>query len=293
MMEIPEAAVLARQLNETVKGKKITQAEAEHSPHKLTWYHGDPKKYPDLLKGKTISESYPLGGTLEIRAEDAFIALSEGTNLTFLPPGSPLPQKHQLLLKFEDGSVLFVAVQMYGGILCFRMDEVTNPYYLGAKSKPSPLLDAFDRAYFDAILAPEETKKLSAKALLATGQRIPGLGNGVLQDILYNAKIHPKRSAASLSAQEIDALFASVKTTLKEMADKGGRDTERDLFGVPGGYTTKCSKLTVGKPCGVCGGIIEKAAYMGGSIYFCPSCQKLYSFKCQRLKSTLVNSRRE
>jgi formamidopyrimidine-DNA glycosylase len=275
MMEIPEAAVIARQLNETVKGKVIVQVEAEHSPHKLAWYHGDPKKYPDLLKGKAITEAYPLGGTLEIRAEDAFIALSEGPNLTFLPAGSPLPQKHQLLLQFEDGSALYAAVQMYGGILCFRMDEVTNPYYLGAKSKPSPLLAAFDRAYFDAILSPDEAKKLSAKALLAAGQRIPGLGNGVLQDILFNAKIHPKRSIASMSTQEVDALYESVKSTLKEMADKGGRDTERDLFGNPGGYATKCSKLTVGKPCGVCGGIVEKAAYMGGSIYFCPSCQKL------------------
>ncbi len=275
MMEIPEAAVIASQLNETVKGKKTLQAEAEHSPHKLTWYHGDPKAYPELLRGKTIAEAYPLGGTLEIRAEDAFIALSEGTNLTFVPPGMPLPQKHQLQLMFEDGSALFVSVQMYGGILCFRMDEVTNPYYLVAKSKPSPLLDVFDRAYFDAILASVEDQKLSAKMLLATEQRIPGLGNGVLQDILYNAKIHPKRNTASLEAWEIDAMFASIKDTLREMVEKGGRDTERDLFGVQGGYTTKCSKLTVGKPCGICGGNIEKAAYMGGSIYFCPSCQKL------------------
>lgn len=275
MMEIPEAAVIAHQLNETVKGKKITKVVAEFSPHKLTWYHGDPKAYPDMLGGKTITEAYPLGGTLEIRAEDAYIALSEGANLTFLPPGLPSPQKHQLLLRFDDDSLLFVSVQMYGGILCFRMDEETNPYYLGAKSKPSPLLDAFDRAYFDAILASGGGKKLSAKALLATEQRVPGLGNGVLQDILYNAKIHPRRDTASLNAQEVDALFASVKDTLEEMADKGGRDTERDLFGVQGGYITKCSKLTVGKPCGICGGSIVKAAFLGGSIYFCPSCQKL------------------
>jgi formamidopyrimidine-DNA glycosylase len=275
MLEIPEAAVIARQLNETVKGKKIVGAEAAHSLHKLTWYHGDPKAYPELLKGKTISEAYPLGGTLEMRAEDAFIVVSEGANPTFLPPGAPLPQKHQLLLQLENGSALGVAVQMYGGILCFRLDEVTNPYYLGSKSKPSPLLAVFDRAYFDTLISPEDAQKLSAKALLATGQRIPGLGNGVLQDILYHAKIHPKRSTASLAAGEMDALFASLKSTLQEMADKGGRDTERDLFGHPGGYATKCSKLTVGQPCAVCGGIIEKAAYMGGSIYFCPGCQKL------------------
>ena len=275
MMEIPEAAVIARQLNETIRGKKITRVVAEYSPHKLTWYHGDPKTYPDLLEGKTISEAYPLGGTLEIRVEDVFIALSEGTNPSLLLPGSPFPQKHQLLLEFEDGSAIFVSVQMYGGILCFQMDGETNPYYLGAKTKPSPLLDAFDRAYFDAILASVDGKKLSAKALLATEQRIPGLGNGVLQDVLYNAKIHPRRDTTSLNLQEVNVLFASVKNTLKEMADKGGRDTERDLFGVQGAYVTKCSKLTVGKPCGICGGSIEKSAFLGGSIYFCPSCQEL------------------
>jgi hypothetical protein len=35
----------------------------------------------------------------------------------------------------------------------------------------------------------QEVKKLSLKALLATEQRIPGLGNGVLQDILFKARM--------------------------------------------------------------------------------------------------------
>jgi formamidopyrimidine-DNA glycosylase len=275
MMEIPEAAVIARQINDTLVGRKITHVEAEHTPHKLAWYQGDTKKYPELLVGKTLTEAYPLNGTLEMRVQDAFIALSESLKITFHPADALLPEKHQLLVHFEDGSALSVAVQMYGGILCFRKDEVTNPYYLSARTKPSPLAAAFDRPYFDTILSPQETKKLSAKALLATEQRFPGLGNGVLQDILFNAGIHPKRPVASLSSQESTALYRSVKFTLKEMADQGGRDTEKDLFGNSGGYTTKCSKLTVGKSCGLCGGIIEKASYMGGSIYFCPSCQKL------------------
>jgi formamidopyrimidine-DNA glycosylase len=43
---------------------------------------------------------------------------------------------------------------------------------------------------------------LSAKAFLATEQRIPGLGNGVLQDILFTAGIHPKRKMAAISEEE-------------------------------------------------------------------------------------------
>ncbi len=80
---------------------------------------------------------------------------------------------------------------------------------------------------------------------------------------------------ASLSQEEKDGLFYTLKTTLREMADCGGRDTERDLFGNEGGYLTRMSKNTVGKPCLVCGSLVQKESYMGGSIYFCPGCQKL------------------
>jgi len=72
---------------------------------------------------------------------------------------------------------------MYGGIIAFRKN-FDNPYYLGALSKPSPLDDAFDEACFGRLLS-DAKSNLSAKAFLATEQRIPGLGNGVLQDILF------------------------------------------------------------------------------------------------------------
>jgi len=126
-----------------------------------------------------------------------------------------------------------------------------------------------------AGLSPEEVQKLSAKAFLATEQRIPGLGNGVLQDILYAAKIHPKRQIGTLTDAEKETLLQSVKSTLKEMTLQGGRDTTKDLFGRPGGYSTRLSQATLEKPCPVCGGTIVKQAYMGGSIYFCEGCQKM------------------
>jgi formamidopyrimidine-DNA glycosylase len=57
------------------------------------------------------------------------------------------------------------------------------------------------------------------------------------------------------------------------MAEQGGPDTERDLFGQPGGYRTVLSRNTAGTPCPACGSIIVKEAYLGGSIYYCPRCQ--------------------
>ena len=128
--------------------------------------------------------------------------------------------------------------------------------------------------YFNGIIPAQGTDKLSVKGLLATEQRIPGLGNGVLQDILFNARINPKAKVNTLNDKDKEALFNLVKSTLREMTDKKGRDTEQDFLGQPGGYHTILCKNTVNKPCPVCGTLIKKEAYMGGSVYYCPKCQK-------------------
>lgn len=275
MLEIPEAYVLAQQLNETVSGKLITKVIADGTPHKMAFYYKDPQAYPDLLTGEQINKATAYGGLVEIMAGKKIILIGDGTKLHYHEPGAKRPPKHQLLLEFADGSALSAKVQMYGGIWCFLEGEFDNFYYKVAKEKPSPLTDEFDKDYFEWLISLPEVLKLSVKAFLATEQRIPGLGNGVQQDIVWQIKIHPKRKVQTLTVKERDNMFLAVKNTLKEMAEKGGRDTEKDLFDRKGGYKTVMSKNHRDGPCPVCGEGIVKQAYLGGSIYFCPGCQKV------------------
>jgi formamidopyrimidine-DNA glycosylase len=274
MLEIPEAAVMADQLNQTITGKTIQKVVVAQNPHGFAWYFGDPQTYALALTGRSIGTSQSLGGLVEIQTEDKFLLFSDGINLRFHQKSEDQPLKHQFFMAFEDNSAISATVAMYGGISCFAPSEFDNPYYEVAAQKPSPLTEDFDNAYFSHLFLPE-LDKLSLKAFLATEQRIPGLGNGVLQDILFQARLHPKRKVGSLSQPEKETLFTSIKNTLKDMIVKGGRDTEKDLFGHAGGYPTRMSKHTLGKPCTECGSIIEKQAYMGGSIYFCPGCQTI------------------
>jgi len=273
MIELPEATVLAQQVTETIVGKIVKKVAAAKSPHKFAWYYGDPKEYPGLLLGKAIGAAASYGGMVEIPAGDATLLFGDGVNLRYFEAQEKLPDKHQLCIEFEDGSSLVGSVRMYGGLWAFPTGRFDNKYYQLSKEKTPPLSDAFDRAYFDSLLS-ESTSKLSLKAFLATEQRIPGLGNGVLQDILFNAKMHPKKKVNTLSGKGKEELLGSLKATLTQMVDGGGRDTETDLHGRPGGYKTLLSRNTVNNPCSVCGTIIRKEAYMGGSIYFCPQCQK-------------------
>ena len=274
MIELPEAAVLARQIKETLVGKKIKNVIAAQTPHKLAWYFGDPQEYKSLLTGKVVSGATSYGGQVEIAAGKAKVLFSDGVNSRYYNKGAKLPDRHQLLLEFDDGSSLVGWIHMYGGLSAFPEGKNDNKYYLIAKEKPSPLSCDFDEDYFKSLFD-EATAKLSLKAFLATEQRIPGLGNGVLQDILFNAKMHPKKRAGTLSTTDQKVLFGSIKNTLSEMTAKGGRDTENDLFGKPGAYKTKLSKNTVGQPCPICSTLIKKEAYLGGSTYYCARCQKI------------------
>lgn len=273
MIELPEAVVIARQITQTLGGKRIACAVANTSPHKFAWYTGDPAQYNERLAGKVIGPGAGMGACIEFTAGDMLLSIS--APIRYHTPGEKRPLKHQLLLEFDDGTAISSSAQMWGGFFCFSASEKSGfPDADLARSRPSPLTPAFDRAYFDTFFN-SETPKLSAKAFLATEQRVPGLGNGVLQDILWAARIHPRKKMGDLPEKDIQAMFASVKQVLAEMTAQGGRDTESDLFGRPGGYKTILSKNTVGKPCPACGTLIRKEPYMGGSIYVCLGCQKL------------------
>ncbi len=53
-----------------------------------------------------------------------------------------------------------------------------------------------------------------------------------------------------------------------------GSFVEKRYIFAPGGYKTLLSAKTYKDPCPVCEGDIIKQAYLGGSVYYCPSCQK-------------------
>jgi len=271
MIELPETHVLTRQVNETLAGKIIKDAKANTHPHSFAWYSGDYTAYGAMLAGQKVSQASTefgsCGTSVEIQCEDMLLSIS--TPIKYHKPGEKLPKSHQLLLEFDDGSHMSCTVQMWGSMLCVPFSDKPEP-----PETPCPFTDAFDENYFDGLIN-KESHTLSAKALLATEQRVPGLGNGVLQDILFNARIHPKRKLASFSEVDRERLFHSIKSTLKDMRDQGGRDTERDLFNQNGGYATILSKNTLIFPCRECGSQLVRQAYMGGNIYFCPVCQPI------------------
>ncbi len=270
MIELPEAINLAKQINERIAGRKVEQILPPTKPHKLCWFNGEPEEYERAVKGAVLTKAEGFGIFVEIHFDNGLrLCISDGINLRLIGYDK-IPEHYQLLIRFDDGNALVFTVAMYGGI-CLHDRSYDNPYYLASQSAVSPFSQEFSE-YFEKTF--EASKPgLSAKAFLATEQRFPGIGNGVLQDILFSAKIHPKRKISTFNLDDQNRLLHSIVDTIEEMIQLDGRDTEKSLLGEPGGYETKMSKNTVDTACTVCGTMITKENYMGGSIYFCPTCQ--------------------
>ena len=161
MIELPEAVVIARQITQTLGGKRIALAVANASPHKFAWYSGDPADYNQRLAGKRIGTGAGVGGHIEFAAGDMLLSIS--APIRYHAAGEKRPQKHQLLLEFEDGTAITSSAQMWGGFFHPRVHFVCIPAggQTGfpdadlARTRPSPLTTAFDRAYFDTFLIPK------------------------------------------------------------------------------------------------------------------------------------------
>ena len=274
MLEIPETRTIAEQAENILIGKTIAKVMNATSLHKFAFFRGDPKEYGKLLVGKQIKSAWGHGMFVDLNLDsNTRVTIGDGTNIRYYHSSERQPDKYQLLLMLDDDSFLVFTVAMYGMIYAFK-GTLDNKYYTGSLESISPLDDRFDTTIFENIFRGVK-KDISIKALLATEQRIPGFGNGVLQDILFYSGINPKRKISTIGDFEKEELFHHFKFNLRRMADNGGRDTEKDLFGNTGRYKTILSKNTYKNPCPNCGGTITKEAFLGGSVYYCQTCQPI------------------
>jgi formamidopyrimidine-DNA glycosylase len=228
-----------------------------------------------LTCGKIVGKASVQGRWLIIPLESGYtLVLGEcGGKVLFHPVGAELPAKYHLWIEFEDGSSLTVTTQMWGAMELFEKGKEQQRQYIKGM-RITPVERAFTFKYFSGLIDELlKGEKRSTKSLLTQDQLIPGLGNASAQDILFQARLLPRRSLAEISPGQRRDLYDAIVHTVKEIIDQHGRYDETDLFGQPGGYVRLMDSASAGKPCPECGTKIQKIQYLGGACYFCPRCQ--------------------
>jgi formamidopyrimidine-DNA glycosylase len=275
MIELPEASTIARQMSQELKGKQIAYGNRGNAAHKFAFSSGSPEEYAEIFQSRRMGETKGHGSAILASIEPDYVLVlgGGGERILYHQDKRTLPKKHHLLLHFEDGTYLTVTVQGWGNTLLLPQAEAgTHPHV--QKGRIPPLEHAFTWDYFHQLLDQvDEDSATSIKYFIISEPGVWGIGNGYLQDILFRAKIHPRRRIIDVLDREKRALYDAIVGTLKQAVELGGRDTERDLYGNRGGYVSILSSKTKGQPCPECGTPIEKIQYLGGSCYLCPSCQ--------------------
>ena len=275
MIEMPEAYTLARQMNEALTGKIFQGFAQGELRHKFLWLDRPAEESSAILAGRSVTGASSYGRSMYLHAgSDYMIWFGEiGGRLLHHPAAGQLPKKYHLRWDFSDGSSLSFVLQMWGFVRLLEKPEFGERPY---KEVGIPPLSAeFTLERFNTLLEeyPDKTSK-GVKGFLVTSQHMNGIGNSYAQDILFRARLSPRRKIPDIIATEREQLYRAIQETVRLAIESGGREDERDLYDRPGGYRRLMSSQTAGTPCPVCGTTIEKIAYLGGACYLCPQCQK-------------------
>jgi formamidopyrimidine-DNA glycosylase len=226
---------------------------------------------------KPIGESYPCGSFILCNVEPALVLVfgCGGERITYHRDSLTIPAKRQFLLEFDDGTYLSITVQGWGSAQLVESGKLPSHPHVDTGTI-SPVNEEFTYESFDRLfvdMAPKELK-VSVKQFITSKPGSWGLGNGYLQDILFQARIHPQRKLRNLNDDDKHRLYHGIRGVVKQAVACGGRDTELDLYGQPGRYRCIMDRRSVGTPCPSCGTSIEKISFQGGTCYFCPACQR-------------------
>ena len=113
-------------------------------------------------------------------------------------------------------------------------------------------------------------RKKSIKECLLEQKVIAGIGNIYSDEILFAARIHPARSASSLTLGEWQRLAAAIPEQLSFFIAKNEISPE-DYRNTP--FLQVYGKE--GSLCPLCGECLQRMVIGGRSSVFCPSCQKM------------------
>ncbi len=224
MPELPEVEFARKMLSESIVGRRVVEVWAaddaiviEDVPSlavvsalegalvvaarrrgKHLWLELDRRPWPLFHFGMT--GAFRLRGVVPLQLEGSPKA----------PDMSWPPRFTKLLLKVDDGTEIAMTNARRLGRIRLRDDpEGESPI---ANLGIDPLTDRMPTKDVAALLA---RRRVAIKAVLLDQSSFAGVGNWIADEVLYQAKIDPRRPACELTADEVKRLAAKVRSVIR------------------------------------------------------------------------------
>jgi len=270
MAEVPEVETLVRDLREAVVGRMIHQTEVLlHAAVRFP----SVDEFTSLLTERIVLGSQrrakyillPLSGDLLLA-----IHLALWGTVALVPTDQPRLPETVILWHLDQGQDLrFIDKLGYARAAVGTPDVLAEQ--LDLKSLGPEALDPdFD---VDVLTRQLARRRGVLKSVLLNQRILSGLGNRDADESMWLAGVDPRRSAASLTADELIRLHAAIGNVLSEGIALRG--TQRDLFGRKGEAIHRRNIFEKsGEPCPRCGTRIAYTRIGNRNTFYCPNCQK-------------------
>lgn len=272
MPELPEVEKIKRILEPQLTGRVINSLSVNR-PEIIE--HPSLNAFNAAVTGEKIV-------SMDRRGKYLFIVLEKGCKIVLhlrmtgcllvTPPDHPLEKHTHLVFRLDDENQLrFQDVRRFGRFWLLQKNEedtVSGVHKLGPE--PYELNDD----YLSGILA---KRKRAVKECLLDQRLIAGIGNIYADEILYMARLHPRRSAGTLSSRECERLAAAIVSVLTRAVEENLMTPEEYLAGKGRDYRNASTFQVyghAGEPCQVCGNVLCRTVVAGRGSVYCPSCQQ-------------------
>jgi len=268
MPELPEVETVARQIRKQYLNKRLVKIMVQPS---IIFQNIQSDQFEQALQGKILEEVSRTGKFMIWKLEDTYPVFHLGMSGIFIREKSRsiYPRHIHISFHFQDNSTLY-----------FQDVRKFSKIYLYHSPPEFPQLgidvtrENFTLNNFKKLL---NLTNVTIKAVLMDQRLLAGIGNIYANEILFDAKIHPRRPAGNLNAVEIRRLYESVHKIIQTAIDRFGTSytAYMTVEGTPGDNQNFLQVYQrAGEPCPQCGSKIEKIVLNSRSTFFCKKCQK-------------------
>lgn len=274
MPELPEVETVVQGLrNATIEGQTITDVV-------VNWERsvgGNAVSFTNQVRGRTIIAIRRRAKYIVIELDNdqmLLIHLRMTGKLRRECISAKLQPHDRVVLQLSNGEQLcFNDTRKFGRMTLAPLHGTTPLDKLG----PEPLENTFTPKLLQQQLA---GRRRAIKPLLLDQSCIAGLGNIYVDEALWQAQIHPERSATTLTPNEIAKLHKAIRSVLLLGIKQGGTslgDGLDNFYSVAGRRGRNADGLKVfrrdGEPCPRCSTIIARSVVAQRGTHFCPVCQ--------------------
>lgn len=278
MPELPEVQTIVNDLKAAgIEGAVINGAKVFWS---RTIAEPSAGAFCRRIKGQKISAIRRRGKFIVfelINGEHLLVHLRMSGRLHLVARNLPREKHEHAILNLSDGTQLrFHDTRKFGRIyLTADADRILG------RLGPEPLAAGFSRRLLTQGLGP---RKRRIKPLLLDQTFIAGLGNIYVDEALWESRIHPCRTAASLSDAEIGKLQRAIPKVLKRGLKNLGTSLgtgKTNFYSIAKHQGRNRDELRVfrqtGRPCRRCRTKIQRIVVGQRSTHICPKCQSMGS----------------